>query len=283
MGINYTKWGFVLGTGIAALTLVSSITVPEFRCFIGLKSESCPVKNEFVDIKLIIETEDSQSLEGVEVQFINKNGAPEVKMTNSDGFVQIKIPITGDIDIKLSKAGFQTLTRTVNLGVDPDRTKKYQLKKLTATIPNPINTTSPPQIPSPTPTPPQDSSVEPSVITCVQVKGNRETAYSEDISVGRKPLKPEGRMYLNPSRSLTCRITKNTGSETFIYALPDNSRLQKVSISLYLEGKLTKTLDINRGSSAPLSFNTANINSFAIEYTGYGNYDNLYRIPLSGN
>lgn len=59
---NYTKWGFILGTSIAIATLIASVTVPEVRCSIGLKSEACVVQTQVVE--LITQTEQGETLGG---------------------------------------------------------------------------------------------------------------------------------------------------------------------------------------------------------------------------
>ena len=80
-------------------------------------------------VDLIVQTEKSEPLEGVKVYFISK-GAPEVKYTDSNGYAQIKIPPRGNIDINLSKKGFQTITSTINLEINKDKTKVLKLNQL---------------------------------------------------------------------------------------------------------------------------------------------------------
>jgi hypothetical protein len=279
VSFNYNKWGFILGTGIALATLVASVSIPEFRCFLGLKSESCPIKDELVNVKLIVETEDGKSLEGVEVSFLSINGAPEIKTTNSDGYVQIRIPSTVDIDVKLSKEGFQTLTRTINLGTEPDKTKTYRLKNSVSTSRDRVN--PPPTTPNNPP-----PSLEQSVSSCTLVSGYGLENYSQDISVSRQSQKTEGRimLYEKSPHSETCRITQNTGILTKAYAIPDNSRLQQVRISFYLNGSLFKSLYISHGSVLTVTLPLKNTSSYAIECQLIsGGYDHLYTIPISGN
>ncbi|WP_353932387.1 hypothetical protein WJM97_07345 [Okeanomitos corallinicola TIOX110] len=288
MSVNYTKWSFILGTGIAMATLVSTITIPEFRCFLGLQSELCPAKDKLVNIKLIIETEQSQPLEGVKVYFINNNGAPEIKNTNSDGYVDIRIPSTEAINIKLSKPGFETLNRTINLGIEPETTKQYKLKQ-TINLPTEPTDNQTPDKPDTPPKPKPDTPAKQSASTCTKVSGRTDTEdYSEDISVGRKPLKPRRRvrLYKDDIRSLTCRITQNAGIITFIYAIPDNSTLEQVNISFYLDGNPAESVNINRGSSVSVTLDTKSKSSYAIDYkVVLSNYyrDYLYFISTSGN
>lgn len=80
---------------------------------------------ELVKVDIIVESDVNQPLENVEVRFVSK-GSPEVRKTNTDGFTQIEIPVRDDIEITLSKEGFQTSRHTMNLNNDPNRTRKIQ-------------------------------------------------------------------------------------------------------------------------------------------------------------
>lgn len=82
---------------------------------------------DLVNIEIIVESNASTPLENVEVRFVSK-GAPEVRKTNTDGFTQIEIPSRSDIEITLSKNGFETARHTLNLKNDPNRTRRYYLK-----------------------------------------------------------------------------------------------------------------------------------------------------------
>ncbi|MEH2116619.1 carboxypeptidase-like regulatory domain-containing protein [Nostoc sp.] len=190
--MNYRKWGLVLsilGIGIAAITGIASITIPEVRCFLRLECRD----PKLVSVKLLVVTEESKALEGVEVSFIS-SGSPEIKMTNSDGYVQIKIPSTGDIEIKLSKEGYQTLTRTINIDIEPDKTRTYRLKKIVE--PKPTPTITPTEDPSKSSTP--DSTLGSSVTpenTCIKKEGYDSEINSQAIIVGRTYQKPKRRIY----------------------------------------------------------------------------------------
>jgi hypothetical protein len=83
--------------------------------------------DELIEVQLLVETEESQPIPDVEVRFVTK-GSPDKKYTNSSGYAQIKIPSRDDVDIVLTKKGYETLTETINLKNDPDRNKKFRLK-----------------------------------------------------------------------------------------------------------------------------------------------------------
>ena len=81
-----------------------------------------------VKIGIIIEsTNTAKVLENVEVRFVSK-GSPESRMTDTQGFAQIEIPSTEDIEITLSKKGFKIAKYTINLNNDPKKTRTYRLE-----------------------------------------------------------------------------------------------------------------------------------------------------------
>jgi len=85
------------------------------------------VDTELVNIDIIVESDIAKPLENVEIRFVSK-GSPEVRRTNTDGFTQIEIPARNDIEIILTKEGFETARHTLNLNNDPNRTRTYYLK-----------------------------------------------------------------------------------------------------------------------------------------------------------
>jgi hypothetical protein len=284
MPVNYPRWGLILsilGIGIAGVATVASITVPEVRCFLRL--EPCPTPPEdLVDFKLVVVTEELKPLESVEVVFTPRDLPPETKMTNSDGYVQIAIPKKGDIEVKLTKEEYKTLTRTINLSIEPERTRTFILKRddigQSSPTPTTINTIS-------------NSSTKPIVSQepeCIHKSlWKNPSAYSGNIIVDRTIQKPDQQIYFgeNEPYSVVCTVANNTGNIKFIYAIPDNSGLKKVKVSLYLDSKLSQSLIVTRGSLVPLSFDTKNVSSYAIEHIvleGDGT-GKLYTIPTSGN
>jgi hypothetical protein len=80
------------------------------------------------EVKFIVVGKDKQPIEGAKIQFIS-DGAPEIRLTNTDGYVRIKIPSREDINIILSKEGFETIDKIINLRVDSLRTRTFTLEK----------------------------------------------------------------------------------------------------------------------------------------------------------
>lgn len=81
---------------------------------------------ERIEVKFEVRTEEENPIKDVRVQF-TFNNAPEVKYTDSLGFVTINIPARKDIEITLSKKGFETYRRILNLEAEPDRTRIIRL------------------------------------------------------------------------------------------------------------------------------------------------------------
>jgi uncharacterized protein YjbI with pentapeptide repeats len=124
---NFTKWGFILGTSVAVIGAAATLaTVPELRCSIGLKSEVCVVPKQ--DVELYTQKETGDFLGGVKVQFISQ-GAPEVKWTDNNGYVKVKIPSKGDVFITLSKNGYPTQTFSINLENEQSTARVIQLSQ----------------------------------------------------------------------------------------------------------------------------------------------------------
>lgn len=130
---NFDKWPnwikISLGLIVTAL-IAAGLRATGIKDFSNLNSQLTPDNNvaSSLNIDFIVQTEQGDPIEGVEVTFISK-GAPEVKRTNTSGFVQLQIPSRDDIDVRLSKIGFKTSTYTINLKNDPQRTRNFQLKK----------------------------------------------------------------------------------------------------------------------------------------------------------
>lgn len=124
---NFTKWGFILGTPVAIAGAAATVlTVPEIRCRIGLKSESCVVQKQ--EVQLITQTEQGETLPRVTVRVISQ-GAPEVQSTDDNGYVQVKIPSKGDVIVNLSKAGYPTQNFKINLENEQSTSRVIQLKQ----------------------------------------------------------------------------------------------------------------------------------------------------------
>ena len=143
--MNY-KW-VIASVLIPVIAIIAGLTNQEIRCFFRLNSDTvCQSSSSFSNVDLIVQNEKLQSLQNVEVRFIFK-GQPEVRRTDSNGFVTIKIPKREDVEVTLSKERFKTQRIIINLENDPDRTRTYYLKEgngVNPPPPNPIQPEPPP-------------------------------------------------------------------------------------------------------------------------------------------
>lgn len=83
--------------------------------------------DESIQVEFVVQTEQKQPIEGAKIQFIF-DGAPEPRLTDSNGYVRVEIPQRYDIDVVITKEGFKTLSQTMNLKADTNRTRVYQLE-----------------------------------------------------------------------------------------------------------------------------------------------------------
>ncbi|XZO01807.1 MAG: hypothetical protein ACM65L_25595 [Microcoleus sp.] len=83
---------------------------------------------------------------------------------------------------------------------------------------------------------------------------------------------------------ITCKIIKNPGELKLAYGLPDNSNLIRVSVKIYVDGELKKTLDFGRGEAMRESIDIMGASGYTIDYkvilpkneSGY-----IYMLPKS--
>jgi len=120
----------LLGLGIGTVIITAMILGVKNPDIIARLNQSTTSEEtiKYKEVKLIVLGEDNQPVEKVQVQFI-LDSAPERRLTNSDGYAGINIPIRNDINVILSKEGFQTINTTINLQVDESRTRTYTLEK----------------------------------------------------------------------------------------------------------------------------------------------------------
>jgi uncharacterized protein YjbI with pentapeptide repeats len=123
---NYTKWGIIVSLLTAIAGTGASFTVPEVRCFIGLKSDACTAQRQ--EVQFITQAETGETLPGVEIKYISQ-GAPEVQYTDNNGFARVKVPSKGDVKLILSKKGYPTQEFTVDLQNDQSTTRTVRLKQ----------------------------------------------------------------------------------------------------------------------------------------------------------
>ncbi len=268
---------------IPTTAIIVGLTNKEIRCFARLDAEEVCQSN-FIEADLIVQSDKLQPIEGANVQFILKG--VEARKTDSNGYVRIRIPSRKDVEVVLSKEGFQTIHQVINLAVDSQRTRIYQLNAVSSqsspSSPNPSN--SPSVTDSSLPSPSDIDSVPSSSFSasCTLVKGYAAQQTSEDISVGLRPIKPASTFLITKDapRSVACRITQNSGVLKSTFAIPDNSTLLKVAIKFYLNGQFVKSLDLARGEVKAINLDTSKSDSYAVSYEviASNNADYIYVI-----
>ena len=109
---------FLLGLAVAGLLNLSDLS----------SFSENPNDNIYVDVQILVQTDDNQPVQDAKVQFISR-GAPTTKYTTSSGYTEIEIPSRESVEINISKDGYMTLVEIINLEVDPDRNKKFKLQE----------------------------------------------------------------------------------------------------------------------------------------------------------
>lgn len=143
---------------------------------------------------------------------------------------------------------------------------------------NPLSSsTSPasPLIPSPSSSPVSIPSLSSTAPKSEKLEADCENfgAYVEDytklISVANKVEEPRARfhLYRGKSRSLVCKIIKNSGELNLMYALPDNSLLNRATLKVYVDGVLQKSIDISRGEVVRQKINIAGATGYKLDFS----------------
>lgn len=274
--INYTKWGFILGTPIAFMALIATAaTVPELRCAIDKTAAVCSEQRR--DVELYTQTEEGEYLADVKIIFSAK-GPPEFKYTDNSGYAKVNIPTKGDVSVNLTKVGYPTQNFTINLENEQSTTRTIRFSKSGQPIIEglpPISPPSPPPSSSPSspPSPPRSSPPSSPLATTTEVQCqdlNGEPTYDYDrlISVGKRTEQPSSsfKIWGTQPKSFTCKIIKNSGEVKLAYGLPDNSELNRVSVKMYVDGVLKKNLELGRGQAIRESLNITGASGYTIDF-----------------
>ena len=103
---------------------------------------------------------------------------------------------------------------------------------------------------------------------CQLMYGNPTQNFDNLITIGKRTEEPKSRfqIYYSEPRSITCKIINNPGELKLAYGLPDNSRLIRVSVKIYVDGELRKTLDFGRGEAMRESIDITGASGYTIDY-----------------
>ncbi len=150
---NYVKWSFIVAL-VGAIATV--LTVPEFRCSLGLFSDTCSIPQK--EVELITRAETGEALAGVKLQVISK-GAPESQYTDGNGYAKVSIASKGDVRVNLSKSGYPVQDFLINLANDQKTVRVIHFSKSGQPIVTPTSTIPPISLISSTPPSPTSSSI----------------------------------------------------------------------------------------------------------------------------
>jgi hypothetical protein len=109
-------------------------------------------------------------------------------------------------------------------------------------------------------------------LSCVKANGDDATGIGRDdsdamISVGRNAIKVHGKVYISPENPHggTCEIQGHPSSEKVAlgYAIPDNSALENVRVSIYVDGQERISKIISRGQFRRYVFDITGASSYA--------------------
>lgn len=86
------------------------------------------LKPESIKVKFILySSRNSKPISDANVQFIF-DGAPENRRTDSNGYTSIEIPYREEVEVRITKEGFNELKQNINLNADTDKTVTYYLE-----------------------------------------------------------------------------------------------------------------------------------------------------------
>ncbi len=121
---------------------------------------------------------------------------------------------------------------------------------------------------------------------CQLMYGSANQKYDNLITIGKRTEEPIGRSYISSSspKSFTCKIINNPGEIKLAYGLPDNSNLIRVSVKIYVDGELRKTLDFGRGEAIRESIDITGASGYTIDskvILPKNEYGYIYLLPES--
>ncbi|MGB5961531.1 MAG: hypothetical protein WBG73_12775 [Coleofasciculaceae cyanobacterium] len=121
---------FIAFAGSKGLEIISNLTKDSSSSNPISKESSSPASKtpDLENINIIVQERESlKPIEGVEIEYIVE-GPSVRKYTDRNGQRGISIPSTRAVEITLRKRGFKTAPDTINLQVDPKKTKTFYLE-----------------------------------------------------------------------------------------------------------------------------------------------------------
>lgn len=104
---------------------------------------------EYKEVNLKIRNKlNGSPIANVDVE-VSPDGPPEVKKTDSNGYVEIKIPTRKSVEVRLSQKDYRNEMYMVNLQNDPGTTKTFYMESKKDSLPNLPPSSSSADIPAP--------------------------------------------------------------------------------------------------------------------------------------
>jgi hypothetical protein len=107
-------------------------------------------------------------------------------------------------------------------------------------------------------------------LDCVQISGYNWERFNGSIVVGRKIYNPDTRLSLSNPYEVTCKLLENVSIVNVSLAIPDTSELESVKVQIYIEGNLSKTENVLRGSVTAFSIDLGGVTNFSVSYQQVG-------------
>ncbi|CBN54799.1 MULTISPECIES: hypothetical protein [Kamptonema] len=105
---------------------------------------------------------------------------------------------------------------------------------------------------------------------CVKISGYDWGRFNGSIVVGRKVYNPDVRLDLSNPFEVTCKLLENVSIVNVSLAIPDTSEIESVKVQIYIEGNLSKTVNILRGSVTAFSIDLRGVTNYTVSYQQIG-------------
>ena len=119
------------GIIIPLMGVIVAVAVPEARCLTRIDVSQC--KTDAIaglkDVELVIQTDGYKAVSEAEIQLIS-TGAPERILTDSNGYVKVRIPTTIDVQVIVGKSGFDTQKYSIDLRKETATTRTYRISPI---------------------------------------------------------------------------------------------------------------------------------------------------------
>jgi IMP dehydrogenase/GMP reductase len=131
---NFANWPRWIHACLAIVALAVAVAglreFPELtKLAVGQQeTASKELEPKLADVRIVTETEEGKPIKGASIRF-SYRGSPTERITTDDGYAQIKIPSTEDVEVTLSKEGYETKKHIINLKNDSGENRTFQLKR----------------------------------------------------------------------------------------------------------------------------------------------------------